>query len=1346
MPLKQTILNKLITLVATLFAAIGVLTGQNIEVKPLFTESGLPGNIVSAIGQDHWGYLWFGIESAGLFRYDGTNFSNYNHQKDDTSTISNNFINAVAEDNHKKLWIATTAGLDVLDLVSNKVNRILKGYGPEGIKVNALTIHGQHVWAATNMGLYKIDAQSYAIEKYRLKNVGLSDETTVRTVTADEWGRIWVGTQEGLVCIGESPHVQASTKQQRIMSIVPLSKDLLVVGTYDGIFMLTPSTDTFNQLTLNSDFIFNNGKVGIKKIVRSADNNLWIATMQYGIVRIPAPTSPTDLTAHKVQPVIGIQSATIADLYEDKNGVVYIASKYDGLYGYDKRSEVFKNNVIAPRDAVPESFFVMASTEDAKGRIWIGTRTDGLYLYDKTTHRLTKWPIVPPGLNPIRRIESLHYVSESEFWIGSNKSIIKLNTNSKEIKNYPMPGAVFAIAQSNGQLYAGTEKGLMAYDKVNDGFKYPISKHNNIFGPKYQISAIEPDAMGNLWIGTMFDGLFNYKPMADSLVWYHTGSLLPDNSIRALYLDDGHTLWIGTRSQGLTSMDTRSNQTRHYQKKDGLPSNAIYNLLADEQGNLWLGTDNGLSKFDKLTGSCVNFGNEYGLPGKILEPRSASKSQTGHLQFGCHRGLVRFHPDSVRPIYHEGTLVISKVEANGLTHASQITQPTQIQLEHDQNFLNIEFALLDFNLLSKNQYRYKLDGFDPQWNGPTTHNTARYTNLPPGRYLFQLEASGNENNWTKTPLTLELIVHPNFWKSAPGYAIYLLALLCLMLLGYSINRARVALEKRVALALKSKEQAIEMEHMKINFFKHIAHELQTPVSLILAPTEQLLRTEPAFANNKYLKTIHKYSQYLLKLVEQLMYFQKINEGQKQLQISRFDIGSVMTELAESFSILAKQKGISITTTALHAPIEIEADKSKLDTIFSNLLMNAIKFTPKGGKITIEWGKAALSKVENEPNGACVKIKDTGKGMTPIEAKTLFATHAKSHEPSMVKASIGLSLTQLLVEMHHGLITCDSEPGKGSTFAVVLPIMQKGARAQRFDDEGRISSTLFGIDASMVNDVNTTTANEKNISPVIEKYFVDTPSEQDQPILLVVDDSVDLLTFMADNLNEHFQVVTATNGNDGLILANQLLPDIILSDVSMPDGNGVEFCTAIKTTTATSHIPFVMLTAKSDNDERLEGLKSGADAYVTKPFQLDMLLAQLQNLLALKQRNRQQFQKNEVESFTDKLNLTVYDKEFLNHFRQTVMAHLDDPEFGLDELSANMALSRAQLNRKTKAITGHTPMDVIYAIRLEIAYHLLKTEGISVSDAAYKTGFKSPTSFSTVFKHKYGVAPSSVSGR
>jgi signal transduction histidine kinase/DNA-binding response OmpR family regulator/streptogramin lyase len=917
---------------------------------------------------------------------------------------------------------------------------------------------------------------------------------------------------------------------------------------------------------------------------------------------------------------------------------------------------------------------------------------------------------------------------------------------------------------SFGILWIGTVAGgLNRYDDSNAQFiSYKNDPDDSTTLSHNRVYTIVEDKTGTIWIGTFGGGLNKFKRDTEDFIHYLSDPenrfSLSNNKIYSILEDQSGYFWIGTVGGGLNKFDRGKDIFHHYRETDGLANDVIYGILEDDHRNLWLSTNKGLSKFNINQESFKNFDWRDGLQHDEFNQGAAFKNKSGEMFFGGINGFNIFHPDSIRDytetpeIAITDFLLLNKPVSIGFDTLwsrtileKSISETEIIELNYDDNVFSIEFAALDFRNPEKNKYAYIMEGFNEEWTYTNADRRfATYTNLDPGEYVFRIKGSNADGIWNEKGASLKLIIHPPWWATWWAYVAYLLVFISVFISSTRFYLNRQRLKHQLMLEHDHAEKLEEMDHMKSRFFANISHEFRTPLTLILGPAENIVKrisSDPV----KEADLITRNSKRLLQLVNQLLDLSKLDAGKLELKTSAGNIVSFVRGISLSFESLSESKDIILKIKSNREFIEVYFDREKMIKVLTNLLSNAFKFSPEGEKvlITIE---------EKENNSVEIKIRNTGIGIPMKELPKLFnrfyqvdSSQTKEYEGS----GIGLALTKELIELHHGTITVESkERDSGSKdfawtqFTINLPLGIMHLK------NNEIVQPKIDRPASETEDEKLL---EHEISLEEEDYLSKKTFTESKVLhnetkltILVVEDNYDMRGYIKESLSENYLIEEAINGEQGVRIAMKIIPDLIISDLMMPKMDGVELTRVLKNDEITSHIPIIMLTAKSGQESRIEGLQTGADDYLTKPFDLKELQIRVDNLINIRKKLQEKFSKGEF--LTRKpiaKKLKSIDEKFLAKVIEIIEKHLSEEEFSIEDFSKEVGMSRHHLHKKLKAIVGKSPSQYVRSVRLHRAKELIEEGNGNISEIAYNVGFSSPAYFSRCFKKEFGYSPSNL---
>ncbi len=1316
-------------------------------------QEGLSNQVITCILKDYKGYMWFGTHS-GLNRYDGTNFVIYETHSAESRDISHNLIGAIAEDVNHNLWVGTASGL-------NRYNRDTDRFEAITVSGKLLNIRSLFcdqqglVWIGTaGDGLFVYNPFSKKLTNYRHnpENPHSIRSNFVKAITADKQQNLWIGTRDGLELLSPGKktftHFVASKdstglSHNAINALLPEADGSLWIGTYGGgLNRLIRKKDGYyfkhfqkskHSGSLSNDFVLS--------LLKDKRGNLWIGTENGGLnCLVPQADDFIHYMSQDGNPQ-SLSSNSIWSLYEDANGLLWIGTYYKGLNIYDASFEIFQSyqrNGFQKQTLVSNQ--VRGYAEDESGNLWIATDGGGINYFDTQTKQFSE-PISNDRLLS-KAVLAILYDASRTVWVGTwgggverfDKKGNKLGTYQFDGKNKNGRYNVNCLYEDKaGRIWAGTSgNGLFLYNpKMNCFDQIEDLSGQSHFSVNAYVNAILEDRDNQLWIGTAY-GLLCLKPNADGSYaffeyLYNEATKGKDVfAVTTLYVDSQGRLWIGT-SDNLTLCNPVQRTFASYSKQDGLPSSTINGITEDRAGNLWLSTNKGLSRFEQSSRSFKNFSKEDGLTTNEFYSNACIKTCKGELFFGGNNGMIAFCPSRIvtnqyiPPVYITEFNLFNtpvKIGTPDSPLKKSISETTDITLDYQQTSFSIEFVALNFTHSARNQYAYKLEGFDKDWNQVGTRRMATYTNLDAGTYVFKVKGSNNELLWNQTPTTLRITILPPWWATGWAYLLYAVVVFTLLWVFVQLKLNQIRQEQKLKLEQLHRIKNEELHKMKVQFFTNVSHELRTPLTLILSPLEQIITHHSLKGELKNkINLVYNNAERLFGLVNELMDFTKLEESQLKLHVRQSDIGKYIHDLYVLFADQAHERQIDYQFVCEAENTEAWFDKSKMEKIVLNLIANAFKFTPDGGTIRVS--------LEDADEHIKIAVTDNGSGISPQYVDKVFDRFFQSPEEETrynMGTGIGLALVKNFVELHHGTIAVNSERGVRTCFEVCLPL----GNAHFTPDE-------------IITDEQAANAGLINTLPVVNSVKTALPQA---PLVLVVEDNFTLRAYLASVLSAKYRILEASDGEMGLKMALEYTPDLIISDIVMPRCSGTELCKLVKTDTRLSHIPVILLTAKATTDDQIEGVQTGADAYITKPFNIQLLSTQIDQLIQVRRELCAHFSQ-EVYLRPDKLAEATHemDQQFLQRITDYILKNLADNNLTVEALADTVNLSRSNMYRKIKALTGQSAIEFIRIIRLKQALKLMETQKHSLAEVAYLTGFTSPAYFTKTFKDHYGKPPS-----
>ncbi|MEM9328216.1 MAG: two-component regulator propeller domain-containing protein, partial [Bacteroidota bacterium] len=1367
---------------------------QAIRFDHISTKDGLSQSDINTIYQDAQGYMWFGTHD-GLNRYDGYEFTVYKPDPKKPGSINSNLIFSISGDDRGNLWIGTTgSGLNYFDRQTETFTSYTEADGLAHNHVTTVFLDSQQrLWIGTNDGLNLLDLrlpeeqrtfQLFHPEKAPFM-VGW-DGKSVMAIYEDSEQQIWIGGHGGLYKLSrdEAGQLYVATMNEHVglpltnvRSIVEGPNGNLLLGTDQGLFAQSRGL----QMKLIAD-----GAINRLELVQGRD--LWVGTSE-GLIHYqfaPGDELPAFRGEFVYDPLdpYSLSKDVIRSIYVDKTGILWIGTNGGGINTYDRDRKQFLHVKKSPNPGSLSYDKIRSMFEDSDGTVWIGTEGGGLNRLSPTDDgRYNSFEHFPSVRNPFA-IAEIVTRRRRTLLIGveDNVGLYELELTGGRVRDSDfkvvtgIAASVFTILQdSRGNIWIGTYgKGIqrLIYQEETDDFERSAVVHdpndpNSL--PSNIIRNIFEDRHGNIWIGTG-DGLCRvtteestrHQPRFDRFQTNPAHAApISHNYILPIYESQSGVLWVGTLGGGLNRFlpgtEGSAEGFRSYGESDGLPNNVIKAILEDENGHLWLSTNVGLSRFDPVNEVFTNFDVNDGLQDNEFQELASLRLRDGEMLFGGVNGFNAFYPREIRSNPFEPETVITEfslsnepvpigAEVNGrVILQAPVNEVEALSVKYAENNLSFEFAALHFAAPRKNQFAYMLEGFDKDWIYTNADKRfATYTNIQPGQYTLKVRASNNDGLWDSTPASLELIVIPPWWRTNTAYGIYAVIAILMLVAFRRYTIIRTTEKHQLELEHIEKENMEELQRVKLDFFTNISHEFRTPLTLIKGPLDYLQanrqKLDEAEASEQF-GLIQKNANYLLRLVNQLLDFRKLDQGKMKLFIRNADIIECIKEVSDPFQFLAQKKQINYQVVSDFDTLSSWFDPDAIEKILNNLLSNAFKFTPEGGKVEVairDGSKHGLCEAGGKVQCDCllIEVSDSGPGIARNKIGEIFQrfyTEASRVNQNSGGMGIGLAFTKSLVELHQGRIDVRSQPKKGATFSIVMP-----RRKEAYLDIQELNCV---DDPATGVYVNTPTADAQAIA--INDELEDqnlSKSRSKLPILLVVDDNPDIRTFLKRCLHDTYAIYEAENGEQGLEIAHQIMPKIILTDILMPVMDGIQFCEAIKTDEKTSHIPVLMLTARSSQESEFESLLTGADDYLRKPFEMELLKLKLANIISQRDELRRRFTRN-IALKPAEITVTSADEKFLQQAIETVEKHMMDTQFSVEMLVKEMGLSRSNLYLKFKEITGLSSSEFIRNIRLKRAVQLLEQSDYTVKEIMYKTGFNTASYFAKCFKKQYGMIPS-----
>lgn len=1349
-------------------------------------STSLPDNIIQHLFSDSHGDLWIGTQSGAISRYDKYKdcFINYYANSNDSTTLLDNAVSAITEDKQGRLWIATFNGLNrynrkydnftnfphnPLITISEKEFDSLKTIVSSTKLIDAVErFLGQkmsYLDFINKLGcILPADTIDYYSELLQeLFPSELSKNSTarqhIRVLTTDNSGYVWAGYPNGYISRFNPatsefnhfeiiPEVNTSLNDFFITSICCDNGKVWIATRGMGVKIL-------DTVTLEIQDFNKTEEKYINAIIKDSYGNILMGGVEYGLIIYNPGNGIVKNYMYDVYNKYGLSSNGIYTIYEDRQNNLWI-SCIKGDVNYAIRQNPFKILVESPSN--PNGLThnnISAIIEDSRENLWIGYFEGGVDIINICENTRKH---IPPQKNPTDglgdgTVLTIFEDSKANIWIGTYLGgLHKFNSSGKLINSY-------RYEQGNSNNIAGNDVRKVIEDKDNNIWiamhGAGVDKLNPITGEitHFTLNHLSQsfnwvytllcDNDNNIWVGSVVGVSVIKHGNPDDIVHFRDNPDYDNEMISSLvyviFQDSKSNIWIGS-SDGLGIYNSDKQTFTSFSADDGLTNNFVTGILEDNDSNMWISTYKGLSKFSLKTGIFKNFDIHDGLITDEFHMPACFKSKSGRLFFGGRHGLNYFFPDSIKTNTYKPSVYLTdfkllnisvpvRDESGGFYLEKHISQTKEITIAYSQNVITFEFVALNYIQPDKNQYAYMIEGFDKQWNYTGNKRDATYTNLSPGNYIFKVKASNNDGVWNEKGTSLKIVITPPWWTTKWAYTGYFLVIILLLILFRMLIQYNEKQKNALKLERVESKRIHEADVMKLRFFTNISHEFRTPLTLILAPLEKLLNEITVENLRSQVKIIYRNAYRLLRLINQVMDIRKLDAGGLTLQTTQEDLISFVEGIARSFNYEAQNRSIYFDVIAQDNDLIIWFDRDKMEKVLYNLISNAFKYTSDNGKITITLQqKLTTDHGPQSDKYAEITIKDSGMGISAEDLLHIFDRFYQTRETdSRAGTGIGLALTKELVEMHDGKITVESQLGKGTKFTVRLP-------ANRLNNKKKQDA------------VNGIYANES--LPKNEEMWKDTPAnkeklpltQQNLPLLLLVEDNIDLRTYIKHELSGSYIIFEAANGKSGCKTAVEQIPDIIICDIMMPVMDGIELCEKLKSDERTCHIPIVLLTAHSAEDQVVEGLETGADDYIVKPFSMVVLRTRIKNIVDSRRLLRKQFSKL-PDMAANHVTPTKLDQRFIEKALQIIEQNIGNSEFDAMKFATEIGMSRAQLYRKIKAVTGFSVNELIRNVRLKKAPDLLLSSEYNVTDTAYALGFNQKTYFTKCFTDYYGMSPS-----
>lgn len=1308
---------KLILSILFLFCSLCLFAEEsNYLFRHYQVENGLSDNMVTCCVQDKSGYIWIGTRD-GLNRFDGYTFKVFRNDPDDAESLGNNWITHLGCDHDGNLWVGTLSGLYQYNETKESFLHVpfTKNKGVELFQFDK----NNQLWLLMDGTLIQYNVSD---GQFRIFAGNNGQIYTSFCIMADN--SIWLGDSEGFISqlnpddgnleshdlFTHSP--ETTSRKLSMLYASPSSPTIYVAFEHDDVKIFNVLSKTYedlniqekNQLTILINCFLEKDK---KELWIGTDSGLFIYDLEAGTCKRirQDPLDPYALSSHFV-----------SALFEDREEGVWICFHQNGVNYY---SPFRPFNVYYPWNETHslKGEVIRDICTDIYGNIWVGTEDAGINCLEKKTGTFTNY-------QPIPGVKSLSHTnirglaaSGDNLWIGHvihGIDLMDIRTR-KVIKHYDLLKDAQTVKNSTvrcikvlreGEVLVGTEDGIFRYDYLNDRFVYAPQF------PPFAVNCLYEDRSGKIWLG-MFNRSYYFNTTSNTGMYLQYDKLNTQrhNSVNDACEDKAGNMWFAT-VEGIIKYDFQTGESLHYTVKNGMPSNVAFRILPDDNNCLWISTANGLVCLNTQTEEIMTYTEAHGLVTRQFNYNSAFKDEDGTLYFGSIKGFIHFKPTDIRPAAEKMDVRISSLEIqNGMggrkiINSSSVSEVRDITLNHDQSSFNINFSALNFIAPGSIQYAYRMVNLDRDWIALGERNIVYFTDLHPGEYTFEVRAANLSNSWGHEITRLHINVLPPWWVSNTAYVIY--AILIMMIIVYLIFYWRRKERRKMAYKMQIFENNKEKElyQAKIDFFINIAHEIRTPLTLIKNPLERLLKSDKiGEKENNSLLLMDKNVSRLLSLVNQLLDFRKTEIEGYRLNFVRTEVVSLLSETAKRFQDMATENNLLLNLDLSVQELYVFVDREALTKIMSNLFSNAVKYAAKSIVVRLHLSTDYETfMIDFINDGVPVPTEMRDKIFEPF-----YRIKGNEDKPG---TGLGLPLARSLAEMHHGTLALIDFSNNQTMFRITLPVKQTGA-------------------------VKTTEEEPQQQTSVPKISYI---REEGRPTVLIVEDNKEMSAFIADEVNENYNVLLAANGSEALDLLKEQSVQLIISDVMMPVMDGFTLLQHVKSDIEFSHIPVILLTAKNTMRSRLEGLELGADAYIDKPFSTSLLMVQISNLISNRD-NIRKFYFNSPIANMKSMAYTKADENFLEKLNEIINENIGNSDLDVNMIADLMHLSRPTLYRKIRAISDLTPNDLIKISRLKKAAELLLQGNMKIYEISEAVGFSSQSYFWSAFIKQFGMSPS-----
>lgn len=1312
-------------------------------------EKGLSNNSVRCVFKDRKGFMWIGTHD-GLNRYDGYEFKVFRNQLGDTTSLPHNYIYTINEDQKHNLWVGTGQGIGIFNNLTSKFGSAYYKHQRTGkrekisgpVNIIETAPNGDILIGTNGMGLMvQGKNSSTAIQISINQNRKNLIDYNVTDIKIGDNQQIWLFIDPIGLCVYDMKTKKLRVVNQTITvaSCIETDKDGNIwIGTIKGLFKYQPTTNTLSPSQVDNQEL---GTAYIQTLCFDKKQQLWIGTKETGVMILnPKQGKLTHLSAGGVKNYLN--SEPVQAIYEDNEGRKWIGTLKGGIKMIASRGASFKtiaHDPLNPNGLINN--FASSFLEQPDGSLWVGTDGGGISIWDRSRKKFTNLKLQAGNKQSLSNnlISNIKEDYLGNIWVATfGGGINKFNNANQTFEHFRCVNQ--ATGEENKdiwQIIEGRDKTLWA-TTFTKGRLYYLNRQQNRFDVFDQnlatdLIAIREDRYQTLWGGNAH-ALVKIDKQHKKHIYYEIGK-----PVRVIYEDKRGNFWIGSEGGGLILFDRKAGKiTKRFSTINGLCNNSILSIVEDNTGALWISTFSGLSKFDPIKQTFLNFYQDDGLQSNQFLDNAGLKLKSGELVFGGLKGFNLFHPDSIRPTKNIPPILITGLRINNLPVSSAdsyITKTNGDQIEaleipFNEAVVAFDFAALDYTAPGKISYAYYMQGWDKGWNYSDKLRTAAYTKLVEGTYQLRIKSTNTEGQWMNNEKIIVIKVLPPWYRTWWAYLFYGMVGMVSVYVYITYQNRQSYLKYQIDLANLKIKQEQELSENKLSFFTHISHEFRTPLTLIINPIKEFINSRNSHVDSKDLIIVYRNARRLLSLVDQLLLFRK-SEVQN-LKISKFDLIPFCKEIYVCFSQQARSKNISFTFQCTQKTIDIYADREKIEIVLFNLIANAFKFTPDNGTITL--------KIEEEDHKVTLHVIDSGAGISESTGAKIFERfYQDSNQSSATGFGIGLFLVKKFIEGHGGTVGYESAEGSGTDFKITLLKGIDHLNGQQIHEQKNHARFI----PELIEEVSYPDI-------LIEKELLDEDEPLKAPIdldpttekkaILIVEDNEDIRNYVKQIFKSDYLIYEAEDGTQGYELAKKHVPDMIITDVIMKEVSGVDLCMKVKSNPELSHIPVILLTSSSSSEIKLKGIEQGADDFITKPFDKDILIARVANLL--KSRNTlQKYFFNEITLKSEDFKVSNEYKEFLEKCISITEKHIDDPDFNVKTLADELATSPSLLYRKVKSISGKSTNEFIRYIRLRKAAQLMVSSDYNVNQTALLCGFNDVRYFREQFSKLFGIRPS-----